>query len=79
MNSTVRFIFNENFVKKEIYESHKQYMKFTKKPLILLKPASLKKNKKRKRRRAAKSTKSKQSRNLMFSGTRKDYSIKFNY
>ena len=23
MNSTVRFIFNENFVKKEIYESRK--------------------------------------------------------
>ena len=46
MNSTVRFIFNENFVKKEIYESHKQYMEFTKKPLILLKPASLKKKQK---------------------------------
>ena len=39
MNNTVRFIFNENFVKKEIYESRKQYTGFTKKPLILLKLA----------------------------------------
>ena len=46
MNSTVRFIFNENFVKKEIYESREQYMGFTKKLLILLKSAFLKKKQK---------------------------------
>ena len=43
MNSTLRFIFNENFVKKQIYESRKQYTGFTKKPLILSKPAFYKK------------------------------------